>query len=157
MIQKEILLNFLKIKLSFILEKPASIIEILQDPKLDEINIKNALFSLLELNQLELFKSEFTKRKNSINDPFIYLAYEANTNAEKSLENLLKLLTSKPNINEVRALIYILEKLIFKDHNYKLITKTHDEVIKNLEISEFNKLYLDSLITKVYLLEEKIK
>ena len=149
------IINLLSIKLSYILNKPSTLIEILENS--DLINTENALFSLLELNQIDLFKNELEKCKNEFDEKSYFLleiALKANLNLEDSLIQILNIIDKKTSQKEIRVLIYILEKLIFEKQSKKVLFAF--EKIKKLTIKKEFKIYLDSLLTKAYMLEGKL-
>ncbi|MFA6118686.1 MAG: protein kinase [Parachlamydiales bacterium] len=142
----------LSIKLAYMLNKPGTLIEILQKPYLDEINIENAIFSLLELNELEKASIELEKNKEKLSiKSYELIKMLLNQPYEKILYLFLSEIRKEPSFNETRILIFILEKLI-ENKKHKVILDCH-EILSKLHFDKEHKILIDSELIRSYLLE----
>lgn len=144
------------LKFAFFLNKISSILEMLSDLYFDDVNIENAIFALLELDQikeaeiaLETYKEKL--KKSSFN--LLKLAFDVPY--ETALKKLLSNIDKKPSVKELRILIFLLEKLIDAKKTSSVIESF--EKIKKLNIDKAYQNLLDSLLVRSYLFQNKIK
>lgn len=149
--------HYLSIKLSFILNKPNTLLEILHTQDLDEEDIENIIFSLLELDEIQKAENELEKNKERLkksHQDLLKLTFVQPY--ENALSELLsKIKKEQPSIKESRVLIFLLEKL-YDEKKYKLIFDYHNE-IKKINFDDGVKIFLDSIFIKVCLIENNLK
>ena len=150
------LIQYLSIKLSFILNNKSALLEILQTQDLDKANIENIIFSLLELEEVEKANDLLEQHKEKLdNTSFKLLKLCFHLPFEKALEELFKLIQKKPSIKESRILIYLIEKIL-DEKKYEKVVLAFDK-IKKLTVASNLKILLDSYLTKAYLTLNKLK
>ncbi|NGX63556.1 MAG: Serine/threonine-protein kinase PknD [Candidatus Anoxychlamydiales bacterium] len=150
------LINNLSIKLSFILNKKSSLIEILNTDTLNDLDIENAIFSLFELEEVEKAEYFIEKYREKLNQKsYKLLKLLLSESFENEIDHLLKTIEKKPSIKEIRVLIYLLEKIL-DEKKYSKVIDVYEK-IKKLTISKDFKILLDSIIAKAYLIEDKVK
>ncbi len=149
--------HYLSIKLSYILNKTNALLEILHTQNLDEINIENAIFALLELNELPKAENELEKNKEKLKkSSYELLKLLFLQPYEKAYVEILSRLKEKTaTIKENRILIFILEKL-YDEKKFKQIIDSLDDLKKNAFDDE-TKILLDSIFIKVFFIENNIK
>src|SRR3990167_592170 len=91
-------IQYLSIKLSFMLNNTNALLEILHTQNLNEINIENAIFCLLELNQIQKAEKELEKNKDKL---------------KKSSYEILKLAFVQPYETAYLEISSILKKTFF--------------------------------------------
>lgn len=151
------IIQYLSIKLAFILNKTNALLEILHTPSLDEINLENAIFSLLELDEIQKAEIELEKNKDNLKkSSFELLKLAFFQPYEKSLSELLsKLNQNSPSVKESRILIFILEKL-YEEKKFNQIIDSYNE-IKKIKFDQNIKILIDRIFIKIFLVENNIK
>lgn len=151
------IIHYLSIKLSFILNKTNALLEILNTQNLDDINIENIIFSLLELNEIQKAENELEKNKDKLkNLSYELLKLTFTQPYEKAYHQILSILKQQTtSMKEERILIFLLEKL-FDEKKYEIIADSFNE-IKKISFNDNIKILIDSIFIKVFLLENNIK
>ena len=104
------LIHNLSIKLSFILNKKSAWIEILNTEDLNEIDIENAIFALLELEDIEKAEYFIEKYREKLTQKsYKLLKLLLSDSFEGGIDQLLKTIEKNPSTKEIRVLIYLLE------------------------------------------------
>ncbi|EKE20932.1 MAG: hypothetical protein ACD_7C00426G0001, partial [uncultured bacterium] len=155
-------IQYLSIKLSFMLNNTNALLEILHTQNLNEINIENAIFCLLELNQIQKAEKELEKNKDKLKKSsyeILKLAFvQPYETAYLEISSILKktfFSISKPEINKAcKVFIFLLEKL-FEEKKYKQITDSYN-LIKKISFDQESKILIDSIFIKAFLVENNI-
>lgn len=156
-------IHYLSIKLSFILNNTNALLEILHTQNLNDTNVENAIFSLLELNQMQKAENELEKNKDKLKKSSyetLKLAF-ARPYEKTYLEILSMLKKNSFGFNKSkffklsRVLIFLSEKL-FHEKKYKQLTDSYC-AIKKIAFSEESRILIDSIFIKAFLIENNTK
>jgi serine/threonine-protein kinase len=154
--KSENIIQYLTIKLSFILNKTNALLEILHTQDLDDINIENAIFSLLELNEIQKAEIELEKNKEKIKSgSYNLLKLIFNQPTQKALNELFTRIDKKASFKKIRILIFILEKLLDEKKSKKILD--FYELIKKIDFDKETKILLDGIFVRAYFMENNIK
>ncbi|NGX49792.1 MAG: Serine/threonine-protein kinase PknD, partial [Candidatus Anoxychlamydiales bacterium] len=150
------LIHYLSIKLSFILNNKNALLEILNTQDLEKANIENIIFSLLELEEVELANDLLEQNKEKLdNNSFSLLKLCFHLPFDKALDELFKRIPKKPSTKESRILIYLTEKILDEKKYEKVISAF--EKIKKITLPNNLKLLLDSYLAKAHLTLNNLK
>jgi len=150
------IIHYLSIKLSFILNKTNALLEILNTQNLDDINIENGIFSLLELNEIQKAENELERNKEKLKKEsydllrlFFLQPFE-----ETYIQILSKLKNKKPSFKEERILIFTLEKM-YDEKKYEQIINSY-EILKKIAFNKDTKILIDSIFIKIFFIKNNL-
>jgi len=149
------MIHFLSINLAFILNKTNALLEIMETKDLENINIENIIFSLLELNEIKKAEIALDKNKEKINkNTFNLLKSIFTNNTEKAFNALICKVSKKITKKELKNLIYLLKKLIDEKKSKAILNS--EKILLKLFLDEDAKALIDSIIARAYFMEKKI-
>lgn len=154
------IIHYLSINISYILNNTNALIEILNTQNLNDINIQNAIFSLLELNEIQKAEMELEKHKTKLKKPsYDLLKLLFIQPYEEALNQLLLKLSKNEktlkNIKISKFIIFILEKL-FDEKKYQALLSAYN-TLKNFNFKEEEKMLIDSIFIKLFFIENNYK